>query len=141
MNSRYTLSTLKFCQAWIACILAMNGGISLYHATVAAKTGGVGAVGVFITSFLPNAYQNWKSNLVFTFGTTFVGDIIIVPYTLWSCVDGGSCHRTSCLIFRRNDHLHSSSVDANKQLNTLERGPKGPLFYYSSFSQYFFSSL
>ena len=79
MHSRYTLSTLKFCQAWLACILAMNGGISLYHATVAAKTGGVGAVGVFVTSFLPNAYQNWKSNLVFTFGTTFVGDIIVVP--------------------------------------------------------------
>ena len=57
----------------------MNGGISLYHATVAAKTGGVSAVGVLATSFLPNAYQNWKFNLVFTFGTTFVGDIIVVP--------------------------------------------------------------
>jgi len=79
MNSRYTLSTLKFCQAWMACILAMNGGISLYHATVAAKTGGVSAVGVFVTSFLPDAYQNWKFNLVFTFGTTFIGDIIVVP--------------------------------------------------------------
>ena len=79
MNSRYTLSTLKFCQAWLACILAMNGGISLYHATVAAKTGGVSAIGVFATSFLPSAYQNWKSNLVFTFGTTFVGDILVVP--------------------------------------------------------------
>ena len=79
MNSRLGLSTLKFCQAWFACILAMNGGISLYHATVAAKTGGVSAVGVLATSFLPNAYQNWKFNLVFTFGTTFVGDIIVVP--------------------------------------------------------------
>ena len=79
MNSRLSLSTLKFCQAWLACILAMNGGISLYHATVAAKTGGVSAVGVLATSFLPNAYQNWKFNLVFTFGTTFVGDVIVVP--------------------------------------------------------------
>ena len=79
MNSRFALTTLKFCQAWFACILAMNGGISLYHATVAAKTGGVSAVGVLATSFLPNAYQNWKFNLVFTFGTTFVGDIIVVP--------------------------------------------------------------
>ena len=79
MNSRISLTTLKFCQAWFACILAMNGGISLYHATVAAKTGGVSVVGVLATSFLPNSYQNWRSNLVFTFGTTFVGDIIVVP--------------------------------------------------------------
>ena len=79
MNSRLGLSTLKFCQAWFACILAMNGGLSLYHATVAAKTGGVSAVGVLATSFLPNAYQNWKFNLVFTFGTTFVGDVVVVP--------------------------------------------------------------
>lgn len=79
MNKRISLSALKFCQSWIACILAMNGGISIYHATVAAKTGGIGAVGVLVTSFLPNAYQNWKSNLVLTFGTTFIGDIIVVP--------------------------------------------------------------
>ncbi len=79
MNTRFSLSTLKFCQAWLACILAMNGGISLYHATVAAKTGGVGAVGVLATSYLPDAYKTWKSNLVFTFGTTFVADIIAVP--------------------------------------------------------------
>ena len=79
MNNRLSLTTLKFCQAWLACILAMNGGISLYHATVAAKTGGVGAVGVLATSYLPEAYKNWKSNLVFTFGTTFVGDVVVVP--------------------------------------------------------------
>ena len=79
MNNRFSLTTLKFCQAWLACILAMNGGISLYHATVAAKTGGVGAVGVLATSYLPDAYKNWKSNLVFTFGTTFVGDVVVVP--------------------------------------------------------------
>jgi hypothetical protein len=57
----------------------MGGGISLYHIIVASKTGLVGAIGVFGTSFLPNAYVNWKSNLTFTFFTTFVGDIIIVP--------------------------------------------------------------
>ena len=79
MNNRFSLTTLKFWQAWLACILAMNGGISLYHATVAAKTGGVGAVGVLATSYLPDAYKNWKSNLVFTFGTTFVGDVVVVP--------------------------------------------------------------
>ena len=79
MNTRLSLSAIKFCQAWIACILAMNGGISIYHAIVAAKTGGVGAVGVLITSYLPEAYKNWRSNIVFTFGTTFVGDIIVVP--------------------------------------------------------------
>ncbi len=76
---RGKLTLIKFCQAWLACIIAMNGGISLYHATVAAKTGGVGAIGVLATSYLPEAYRNWKSNLVFTFGTTFVGDIIVVP--------------------------------------------------------------
>ncbi len=70
---------IKFCQSFWACIFCMGGGISLYHIIVASKTGMVGAIGVFGTSFLPNAYVNWKSNLVFTFFTTFIGDIIIVP--------------------------------------------------------------
>jgi hypothetical protein len=77
--SKTKLLLLKFSQAWISCILCMGGGLSLYHATVAAKTGLVGAVGVYITSFIPNSYSNRKSNLAFTFFTTFIGDIIVVP--------------------------------------------------------------
>ena len=63
----------------MACIIAMNGGISLYHATVAAKTGLVSATGAWITTIVPGSYRDWKSNLTFTFFTTFVGDIIVVP--------------------------------------------------------------
>ena len=57
----------------------MNGGISLYHCSVAAKTGLVGGIGVLLTSYLPQSYSNLRSNLAFTFGTTFIGDIIVVP--------------------------------------------------------------
>lgn len=76
---RVRLIILKFSQAWASCIICMGGGLSLYHATVAAKTGLVGGVGVLATSFLPGAYRNWKSNLALTFSTTFIGDIIVVP--------------------------------------------------------------
>ena len=75
----HELSTMKFCQAWMACIIAMNGGISLYHATVAAKTGLVSATGAWITTIVPGSYKDWKSNVVFTFFTTFIGDILVVP--------------------------------------------------------------
>ena len=77
--TRLKLTLIKFCQAWGACIIAMNGGISPYHAIVAAKTGAVGAVGTIATTYIPDSYRNWRSNLAFTFGTTFVGDIIVVP--------------------------------------------------------------
>ena len=73
------LVSLKFTQAFWACIICMGGGISLYHMGVAAKTGLVGSAGVFLTSFLPDSYTNWRSNLTFTFFTTFIADIIIVP--------------------------------------------------------------
>jgi len=73
------LVSLKFIQAFWACIICMGGGISFYHMSVAAKTGLVGGVGVFFTSFLPESYSNWKSNITFTFFTTFIADIIIVP--------------------------------------------------------------
>ena len=76
---RLKLSTIKFCQAWVACIIAMNGGISIYHATVAAKTGLVSATGAWITTVVPGSYRDWKSNVVFTFFTTFIGDILVVP--------------------------------------------------------------
>ena len=79
MLSNIKLSALKFCQAWVACILAMNGGLSIYHATVAAKTGLVSATGVWLTTAVPGAYKNWKSNVAFTFFTTFLGDIFVVP--------------------------------------------------------------
>ena len=76
---RGRLALIKFSQAWVACIIAMGGGLSIYHATVAAKTGLVGSVGVLLTSYLPDSYRTLKSNMVFTFGTTFVGDIVVVP--------------------------------------------------------------
>jgi len=78
-TSKTKLLLLKFSQAWTSCIICMGGGLSLYHATVAAKTGLVGAMGVYVTSFIPNSYSNRNSNLAFTFFTTFIGDIIIVP--------------------------------------------------------------
>ena len=77
--TRLKLSTIKFCQAWMACIIAMNGGLSIYHATVAAKTGLVSATGAWITTIVPGSYRDWKSNVVFTFFTTFIGDILVVP--------------------------------------------------------------
>ena len=58
----------------MACIIAMNGGLSIYHATVAAKTGLVSATGAWITTVVPGSYRDWKSNVVFTFFTTFIGD-------------------------------------------------------------------
>ena len=79
MMTRFKLTAIKFCQAWVACIIAMNGGISLYHATVAAKTGLVSATGAWITTIVPGSYKDWKSNVVFTFFTTFIGDILVVP--------------------------------------------------------------
>ncbi len=63
----------------MACIIAMNGGLSIYHATVAAKTGLVSATGAWITTVVPGSYRDWKSNVVFTFFTTFIGDILVVP--------------------------------------------------------------
>ena len=76
---RGKLALIKFSQAWVACLIAMGGGVSPYHMIVAAKTGIVGSVGVLATSYLPDAYRTTKSNMVFTFGTTFVGDIVVVP--------------------------------------------------------------
>ncbi len=76
---RIKLALMKFSQAWVSCLIAMAGGVSLYHMTVAAKTGLVSSVGVVATSYLPDAYRTPKSNIVFTFFTTFIGDIIIVP--------------------------------------------------------------
>ena len=76
---RTKLAFIKFSQAWVACLITMAGGVSPYHMIVAAKTGLVGSVGVLATSFLPDAYRTTRSNMVFTFGTTFVGDIIVVP--------------------------------------------------------------
>ena len=76
---RIKLALMKFSQAWVACLIAMAGGVSLYHMTVAAKTGLVSSVGVVATSYLPDAYRTPKNNIVFTFFTTFIGDIIVVP--------------------------------------------------------------
>ena len=76
---RIKLALMKFSQAWVACLIAMAGGVSIYHMTVAAKTGLVSSVGVVATSFLPDAYRTPKNNIVFTFFTTFIGDIIVVP--------------------------------------------------------------
>ena len=76
---RIKLALMKFSQAWVACLIAMAGGVSLYHMTVAAKTGCVSSVGVLATSYLPDAYRTPKNNIVFTFFTTFIGDIIVVP--------------------------------------------------------------
>ena len=76
---RGRLALIKFSQAWVACLITMAGGVSPYHMIVAAKTGLVGSVGVLATSFLPEAYRTTRSNMVFTFGTTFVGDIVVVP--------------------------------------------------------------
>ena len=76
---RLKLALMKFSQAWVACLIAMAGGVSLYHMTVAAKTGFVSSVGVLATSYLPEAYRTPKSNIVFTFFTTFFGDILVVP--------------------------------------------------------------
>lgn len=76
---RIKLVGIKFLQSFWACIFCMGGGISIYHITVASKTGLIGAIGVFGTSFLPESYSNWKSNITFTFFTTFIADIIIVP--------------------------------------------------------------
>ena len=77
--TRVKLALMKFSQAWVACLIAMAGGVSLYHMTVAAKTGFVSSVGVLATSYLPDAYRTPKSNIVFTFFTTFIGDILVVP--------------------------------------------------------------
>ena len=77
--TRAKLTLMKFSQAWVACLIAMAGGVSLYHMTVAAKTGFVSSVGVVATSYLPDAYRTPKSNIVFTFFTTFFGDILVVP--------------------------------------------------------------
>ncbi len=76
---RIKLALMKFSQAWVACLIAMAGGVSLYHMTVAAKTGLVSSVGVVATSYLPEAYRTPRSNIVFTFFTTFFGDILVVP--------------------------------------------------------------
>ena len=76
---RVKLALMKFSQAWVACLIAMAGGVSIYHMTVAAKTGLVSSVGVVATSYLPDSYRTVKNNMVFTFGTTFVGDIVVVP--------------------------------------------------------------
>ena len=76
---RAKLALMKFSQAWVACLIAMAGGVSIYHMTVAAKTGLVSSVGVLATSYLPDAYRTPKSNIVFTFFTTFIGDILVVP--------------------------------------------------------------
>ena len=76
---RTKLALMKFSQAWVACLIAMGGGVSIYHMTVAAKTGLVSSVGVVATSYLPDSYRTVKNNMVFTFGTTFVGDIVVVP--------------------------------------------------------------
>ena len=57
----------------------MGGGVSLYHMTVAAKTGFVSSCGVMVTSYLPEAYRTPISNITFTFFTTFIGDILVVP--------------------------------------------------------------
>ena len=76
---RGRLALIKFSQAWVACLITMAGGVSPYHMIVAAKTGLVGSVGVLATSYLPDSYRTTKSNMVFTFGTTFVGDIVVVP--------------------------------------------------------------
>ncbi len=77
--TRIKLALMKFSQAWVACLIAMAGGVSIYHMTVAAKTGLVSSVGVVATSYLPDAYRTPKNNIVFTFFTTFIGDIIVVP--------------------------------------------------------------
>ena len=77
--TRAKLALMKFSQAWVACLIAMGGGVSLYHMTVAAKTGFVSSCGVMVTSYLPEAYRTPRSNIVFTFFTTFIGDIIVVP--------------------------------------------------------------
>ena len=76
---RIKLALMKFSQAWVACLIAMGGGVSIYHMTVAAKTGFVSSVGVVATSYLPDAYRTQKSNIAFTFFTTFFGDILVVP--------------------------------------------------------------
>ena len=76
---RTKLAFMKFSQAWVACLIAMGGGVSIYHMTVAAKTGFVSSVGVVATSYLPDAYRTPRSNVVFTFFTTFFGDILVVP--------------------------------------------------------------
>ena len=76
---RAKLALIKFSQSWVACLIAMGGGVSLYHMTVAAKTGFVSSCGVMVTSYLPEAYRTPRSNIVFTFFTTFIGDIIVVP--------------------------------------------------------------
>ena len=76
-TSKTKLLLLKFSQAWISCIICMGGGLSLYHATVAAKTGLVGAVGVYITSFTIHIVI--EKVIAFTFFTTFIGDIKYGP--------------------------------------------------------------
>ena len=77
--TRVKLALMKFSQAWVACLIAMGGGVSLYHMTVAAKTGFVSSCGVMVTSYLPEAYRTPVSNITFTFFTTFIGDILVVP--------------------------------------------------------------
>ena len=88
---RIKLALMKFSQAWVACLIAMAGGVSLYHMTVAAKTGCVSSVGVLATSYLPDAYRTPMFNIVLGLS----GHYIHWRYyrssnSLWSSVDGSS---------------------------------------------------
>ena len=116
---RIRLLLMKFSQAWVACLIAMGGGVSIYHMTVAAKTGFVSIVGVLATSYLPDAYRTPKSNIVFTFFTTFIGDIIVVPThygPIWmeAFVTGSIASVFAFLFCRFKEYRTRPSLTSNK---------------------------